>query len=358
MDPANTGTGPEVHIGTWVNWSRGPIMGSTLTVTKQNGNLLIAFTAFFIGFLSSRAWRIISFALHRFYSTPTAQATLHHQRQAILRNSETAWWSFWTLGQLAWAWRRSVSWHRPLVMVLPALLSSFLCLVAFAVASGFSSQISTGIGDEVLIDGEHCGLVYLTFTNETVTESDGLIMEDYSRRLSDAVNYAQQCYNSPFQSGGDEGRSSAGVFDCNAFHVPSLPRSIDTNAPCPFADGICRSNSSNLLLDTGYLDTHEHLGLNAPKDQRMLVRQRYHCAPLITDGFTSTKTENGTDYVQYHYGEALLRRGGELEAVNYTLMVPSVDSQYATSTTPERLRTSGSYLLRCVGKRFLLHHRN
>lgn len=76
-------------------------------------------------------------------------------------------------------------------------------------------------------------------------------------------------------------------------------------------------------------------------DERIVVRQRYHCAPLTTDGFTSLR-ENGTHYVQYHYSQGLLH----IDAVNYTLMVPSVDSQYASTKT--NLRTSGSYLLRCV----------
>lgn len=37
-----------VHIGTWTNWSRGAVMGSTLTIRRDVGNLLIAFVAFFV----------------------------------------------------------------------------------------------------------------------------------------------------------------------------------------------------------------------------------------------------------------------------------------------------------------------
>lgn len=347
MDLDNTSIGPKVYIGTWVNWSRGSVMGSTLTITKQNGNLLIAFTAFFIGFLSSRAWRIISFALHQFYSTPTPRNALHHQRQAILRNSETAGWSFWTLGQVAWAWRRSVSWYRPLLVVLPALLFSTLCILFFAAASGLSSQISTAIGDEVLINGENCGMAVLDFTGGEIRESDAFIMGTASRQVSDAANYAQQCYSSPFESHGKEPPRSAGVSDCNSFIVPSLPRSIDTNAPCPFADGICRTNSSNLLLDTGYIDSHGHLGLNAPDDERLQIRQRYHCAPLRTDGFTLEKKRKGTDEnaTVYYYGGGILHRIDELLMLNYTLAVPTVQTQYTPSGNT---RVSGSFLLRYI----------
>lgn len=47
-----------VYLGTWTNWSRGRVMGATLTTTRQYGNLFIAFTAFFVGFVASRFWKM------------------------------------------------------------------------------------------------------------------------------------------------------------------------------------------------------------------------------------------------------------------------------------------------------------
>jgi hypothetical protein len=43
-----------VRLGTWVNWSRGQIMGATLTLRRQDADLLIAFTAFFVAFVANR----------------------------------------------------------------------------------------------------------------------------------------------------------------------------------------------------------------------------------------------------------------------------------------------------------------
>jgi hypothetical protein len=37
-----------VYLGVWTNWSRGQVMGSTLTLDRRNGSLLIAFLAFFV----------------------------------------------------------------------------------------------------------------------------------------------------------------------------------------------------------------------------------------------------------------------------------------------------------------------
>lgn len=338
---------PKVYIGTWINWSRGPVMGSTLTLTKGNGNLVIAFTAFFIGFISSRAWRIISFTLHRFYSTPDkSRDTLYYQRQAILRNSETPGWSFWTLCQVGWAWRglKSPSWrNHPIVVILPALLWSTICIVTFAIASGFSAQISTGVGNEVLIEGSNCGLVAAAPPDPSrpLTGTELLVAKDYVRRRSDAVNYAQQCYDSPLSSRNTDGNhDEVGVFDCNSFVIPSLTGTVDTNARCPFADGICRTENSNLLLDTGYVDSHEQLGSNAPIDERILMRQRYHCAPLRTDGFSRNMSKNGKDYTRYSYGgfmnfdrssDAVTQNG----FLDYTLDVPSLASQYQRDRNPQ-----------------------
>lgn len=47
-----------VQLGTWINWSRGRVMGATLTLNRVDGNLLIAFTAVFVGIVTERIWRI------------------------------------------------------------------------------------------------------------------------------------------------------------------------------------------------------------------------------------------------------------------------------------------------------------
>lgn len=78
-----------VHLGTWVNWSRGGrILGATLTLESRYGLLLLSFTATFVGFVASRFWRIITLMLHRVYSTPEPRDALHHQRQVGMLERE------------------------------------------------------------------------------------------------------------------------------------------------------------------------------------------------------------------------------------------------------------------------------
>jgi len=45
----------QVYTGVWTNWSRGKVNGSTITLTRNDANLLIAFLAFFIAWGESQS---------------------------------------------------------------------------------------------------------------------------------------------------------------------------------------------------------------------------------------------------------------------------------------------------------------
>ena len=66
-----------IYTGVWTNWSRGYILGATLTLRRRDADLLIAFTAFFVSFVASRVWRVICFILHRSYSTTNPQDVVY-----------------------------------------------------------------------------------------------------------------------------------------------------------------------------------------------------------------------------------------------------------------------------------------
>ncbi|KAI1360715.1 hypothetical protein F5Y08DRAFT_348529 [Xylaria arbuscula] len=259
-----------VYLGQWTNWSRGPILGATLTTTKSYGNLLIAFVAIFIAFVASRFWRILCLVLHRCYSTSEARDAIHHQRQVVLRNSLNPESGLLNTIRLVWAWRKTPV--NRLVRLLPIGLLAVICLVAFTIASGFSSSISTAAGDEVLVRSTHCGPIRFTQPSASVV---AIGSQFNAEKLNDAANYAQRCYNS---------NSTA----CNTFVVERLPTAtMNTTSSCPFQNRICRDPESTLRLDTGYIDSNDGLGLSAPTDQRFAWRYVLHCAPLRTEGYTS-----------------------------------------------------------------------
>jgi hypothetical protein len=315
---SNASTAPQyaVYTGVWTNWARGRVMGSTLTLTRQNGSLLIAFTAFFIGLVASRFWSILALILHRVYSSSNRDA-LYHQRQAILRNSGSAELALWLFSKLAWAWRKSQSLRRTVPMMICALTS----MVAFIIAGGFSSQISSGIANEVLLDGQNCGIVPFEYPPDNISDNAYSSLVAYRGQMTEnAANYAQQCYSS--------GGKGSTLFACNTFRQSHMPSSIDTEASCPFNSSVCRTNSSNIRLDTGFLDSRADFGINSPDDERILYRVVYHCAPLQTAGYSKNQSTGASDnYTAYYYGQSsVLMLSGMNDS--YTYRTKSILEQY------------------------------
>ncbi|KAI0972038.1 hypothetical protein F4678DRAFT_479021 [Xylaria arbuscula] len=313
-----------VFLGVWTNWSYGKIRGSTLTLTQSNGNLLIAFVALFASMSAGHLWKIIRFGLHLWFSSPEDRDALYHQQQALLRNGSTAGSSAFTLMELAWAWRGTTRRWR----FVPLLVFTIALAVGLALASGFSARVA--IGNEVLISGDNCGIPILargsniTFdlTNFTPLTSDF---------ISTAAIQASQCY-----SNNSEGVASP---SCKTFVYPRLQAKVDRNAACPFGD-LCRSKDSNLLFDTGLLDSHKDFGINAPEKERFLLRTVTHCAVLKTHGYQSlVNISQDRSYIQYSYGNKPGR--------NFTYLA-SNDSDYLIKTVGDSTvfedYTIGTYL--------------
>ncbi|EKG12900.1 hypothetical protein MPH_09999 [Macrophomina phaseolina MS6] len=293
-----------VHLGIWTNWSRGPVLGATLTVDQQTGGLLIAILAFFITWVGTSFWRICCFIFHQVHSTPKPRDGLYHQRQAILRNASTAESGLTSLLETGWAWRRNSG--LSICRTLPLALFAALCIVAFAFASAFSSKVSTVIGNEVLLSDPNCGYTASTFNNPDTIAAH--TFEPYLKQNAISyANYAQQCYCT----------NTSSIFRCNQFIKQNLPSKIHAEASCPFGGDICRTESGNLALDTGMLDSHQDFGLNAPPGQRFQYRRRVQCAPLKTEDYSSSYiAPSGRKYTRYYYGQRIPQPHGVND--NYT----------------------------------------
>jgi hypothetical protein len=322
-----------VYTGVWTNWSRGRILGATLTTTISHGDLLIAFTAFFISLIAARFWRIACLIFHRFYSTESPQDTLHHQLQVVLRNSASADGGLWKMCQLCWAWRGLAAKKKILGRMVPIAIFAITCVAGFVIASGFSSQISTAVGTQVLIDGSNCGFV----SARGVTTSAGVY--DIVK-LTNAANYAQQCYPS-------SNSSMSGLLDCTLFPVKFLNFTVDTSAPCPFKNGICRNEDMNLHLDTGYIYSDYHLGMNARPEDAIRIRMSLQCAPLETNGYSSSRTTSTSNYTRYQYGNRAPTAMFP-DPVNYTLETLDLSSQYIEGYRPSSSQYTLEYVLRSL----------
>lgn len=148
----------------------------------------------------------------------------------------------------------------------------------------------------------------------TDPNSPQILLPYLSQSTHSAANYAQQCYSS----------DSPGIFDCAHYTKDHLSSTIDTQAACPFRNSsICRSNSSNIHLDSGYIDLNKDLGVNAPPENNILFRAVLQCAPLETQGYTKPVEGLRDNFTTYNYGTSSFGTTS-----NITYSVQNLDSQY------------------------------
>lgn len=285
-----------VYLGVWTNWSRGGrISGSTITLSHRNGALLTAFLAIFVTYLGSRLWRISCFVIHQLLlSETTPQDGLYHQRQTTLRTTLDEKSALIDFIQILRAWYSKG--HRPFTRLLPIIACSAIMTAGFSLASIFSSKISSSMGNEVLISSSECGTLSLE-GNPPVKKELELLLTVYnswlSERTASYANYAQRCYTNNSKAG-----------DCSGPYIKKyLPYTVDQNATCPFKSTICHSEHDNIKIDTGYLGSQEHFGLNAPAELRYNRRVLTHCAPIKAEGYRKTMYHSkDKPFTQYFHG--------------------------------------------------------
>ena len=92
----------------------------------------------------------------------------------------------------------------------------------------------------------------------------------YSQDTLAATTYSRACYG-----------STQNLLQCAQYPKQQLPWKVNQNATCPFKNGICiYGGSSAYEMDTGYIDSHEALGINAPKFERVQYRKVSTCKLL------------------------------------------------------------------------------
>jgi hypothetical protein len=279
-------------------------------------------------------WRVLCLILHFTMSRPGEADGLSRQQRILLRNASDPETGLRMATLLWWSWRGRV--RRPVLRLLGMVVLSFGCAALASIASIFSSRISD-VGSEVLLHGNNCSVqgMYDDFADK---ESDPYevyhapLQSMRTTNFENAANYALQCYS-------DAGNSGKQL-ECASVIKRRLPLLFLQNASCPFSPTLCKTQDKNVLLDTGYLDSHADFGINAPPEQRFLYRRVLHCAPLVTKGYTSAKVRFGMNYTDYHYSEpsetrsnftyAYVNRTHPLDnpdTVDYTLRVKTVFHQ-------------------------------
>lgn len=142
-----------------------------------------------------------------------------------------------------------------------------------------------------------------------------------NRRYSLALAYAQECYT-----------NSSATQICSIYKQRRLPINVYRNISCPFpGKEICARNSTNLRLDTGFLDSHDHLGINTKPQNRFVFRHVDECAPLTLDGYLWSNNSHvytvQNSSTEYRYGE-LSDNGKVIDPATFRTS-PSSEAIYA-----------------------------
>lgn len=279
-------------------------------MSSGSGALLVAFLALFVRLAGNHFWDVMCFSffwIRTNLSKGKARDGLWHQQQALLRNKQTDGSFAFEALRAGWAWRKVVP--RPLWRSLPLVLTAALHLGLFMAAAIFSSKV-TAVQSYVLLNEVSCGGFPMPDLQATPESLDYYaVYGSYVRRLFlTASNYAASCYGTSL--------SDTSWEDCNALGRQHLQWSTHTNIPCPFAPEMCLRDLA-VRLDSGLIDSHLQLGINAPRSDRIGYRQVTECAPIVQDGYVkgpmSTNETNinpiylqwntdGELWWEYHYG--------------------------------------------------------
>ncbi|KUJ06552.1 uncharacterized protein LY89DRAFT_769160 [Mollisia scopiformis] len=313
-----------IHTGFWTNYSKGAVIGATLTLTNRNGGVLIAALAIFIQLIGGQSWGIISFIVHQRRTTTLARDGLHHQQQAVLRNNNSDASFTWQFSRIGWAWRSRAL--RPYRRSLLFIVMGVLHLVAFGAAGILASHIITA-GDEVTVArSSRCGpWVSVTESGSDPISDAHILQASYIATLARAgQQYVQDCP-------GD----SQSLPECNMFKRSQLPWVSRANTSCPFDDLCLGPLNSGLSLDTGLVDSRDDLGINGREGDRIQWRKNITCVPITTDGHS----KNGTSFVNYRYPYYRGRNAFNYTAIFTDLVIPSITPcwDFLTLVSPMQL---------------------
>ncbi|KAK0641330.1 hypothetical protein B0T16DRAFT_461405 [Cercophora newfieldiana] len=279
-----------VYIGAWLNYSNDVL---TLTLRDKEASILSAALVLFVGVVANHSWNVCKFIVHQVRTTRDTGDELHQQQQVALRNSANNVHALLLMLRLAFGWgipKRRTSKMAAFGGSIPLIVLTLLGAIGWAVAQLFLAVVWTNTGDHFLVIPNHCGLVAAT---SNVTTAAGQAQFDLIKGgLTGANIYQLQCYRQHNDSDADRTR-------CNKFPVPRLDW-IGSDAECPFGNkDLClpATNSTPFRMDSGYINSQTHLGINVEHSNSIDFRYIATCSPLVPD---YKVRKNGSYF--YYYG--------------------------------------------------------
>ncbi|KAF2454026.1 hypothetical protein BDY21DRAFT_110715 [Lineolata rhizophorae] len=286
----------EVHTGYWVDWTYGSVNGATITLSAQGASYLVAFLALFVGVVGNHLWSIICYAAFQLRSTLKPKDSFHHELQGILRNSTLAVAvAVLKISEAGWRWRnRTKGWVGKSAV---AVVSIVLYTVGFAAAGILSSKVVRGNSSAVLIKrNDMCGELFLPILSDRSKYEEQMVEPEFRQAF---YQYQNEMYSLSSELDTYCNSPSLMTANCKSYATDLVHWTKEVRNSCPFNDNICMTNNS-IFFDSGMIDSHTHLGINAPKEDRVAYQSALECAPIVTEGF-SQYYDNVADLLPEEY---------------------------------------------------------
>jgi hypothetical protein len=282
----------------WINWSHGAAFGKTITLTSSNGYFLVSFLTLYVAFAGNRFWVIVAFIFQLGMATKEHGDDEHNTRQAVLYYSSTPMSALCSFSAIAFHGKKT---GRPFLRTLLLIAVALFTAGAFIAASVLASQVVSGSSNEVLIASSNC-----SYWEPAKTDSfhQGGFRTKLTVDALAAATYSRACY----------GSSSTTSTQCDTYITRQIPWNETTGPKCPFSSPeLCLlSPPSVYQMDTGLIDSHSHLGLNARKAHRIAYRRLTTCAPINATKFLKISKDGSNDIYNYSFGSNQQPTGGNL----------------------------------------------
>ncbi|KAH7127171.1 hypothetical protein B0J11DRAFT_296636 [Dendryphion nanum] len=256
-----------VKLGLWTDWSKGPVMGKTITTNIATGTILISALAVFCSLATTHLWHTLTFLTHQARSGHQVSDGLFWQQQALLRTLPTP--SALVSGNMSlwWAWRRKAN-MTAIRCLVPSVVSLLFIAISLAATVSTNYIIDTS-NVQVLVNSPHCGML-----NLTEGPLLGLNSQYGDKLIQSCTTFNEQCIRNT---------GSRPSFCHNIFTNFDVPLVIE-RTECPFASSLCRNGSKPALsVDTGLVDLG-FFGINLKKADAVKFRKKTTCAVLPLEG--------------------------------------------------------------------------
>ena len=215
----------EIYKGFWINHSRHPILGATLTLSVDHASLLTSLLSFFVTtVIVDGLFKIITFILYFTRPLDAHEPVFLSQAYVALLNSRSPAPPFELLPELFFTRRflnTSDGRRKAHLLLLPVWALLALKVGGFAIPP----LITSGARNELaLLQSDSCGFV----SSEGQTTS-GSISSNELYEVSNARRYANEMYG---------GEPSLFVRE-SVLPVDTLPFKATRNTSCPFDERRC-----------------------------------------------------------------------------------------------------------------------